>query len=263
MKKLLLPLTLLLTINLANAQQWQGSSSETNNIYRSGNVGIGTNSPDSKLHIRNDSGNGTFIIQGKQDANIDNFAQIVLSTEYSNGNSQSGSQAGRKTLIRSTAQTAWGNAVRLGFFTSSEYNTYPIERMVITPTGKVGIGTITPDSKLTVKGHIHTQEVKVDLDGAVAPDYVFEENYSLPSLEETEAYIQANKHLPEVPSAAEMEKNGINLKEMNLILLQKIEELTLYTLQQQKELNLLKSENKQIQMLTEKLESLESKIAKF
>lgn len=116
--------------------------------------------------------------------------------------------------------------------------------------GKIGIGTTTPDELLTVKGKIHTQEVLVDLDGAVAPDYVFENyfngfsermpEYRLISLEELETFLKENKHLPNVPSAATMQQEGISLKEMNLILLQKIEELTLYTLQQQKEINALK-----------------------
>ena len=117
--------------------------------------------------------------------------------------------------------------------------------------GKIGIGTTTPDELLTVKGKIHTQEVLVDLDGAVAPDYVFETyyngfsemmpGYSLISLEELEAFLKENYHLPNVPSAETMRTEGISLKEMNLILLQKIEELTLYTLQQQKEIEKLKS----------------------
>lgn len=117
--------------------------------------------------------------------------------------------------------------------------------------GKIGIGTTTPDELLTVKGKIHTQEVLVDLDGAVAPDYVFETyyngfsemmpGYSLISLEELEAFLKENKHLPNVPSAETMQAEGISLKEMNLILLQKIEELMLYTLQQQKEIEKLKS----------------------
>jgi hypothetical protein len=103
-------------------------------------------------------------------------------------------------------------------------------------TGDVGIGSLTPDAKLSVKGQIHAQEVKVDLNGSVAPDYVFEKVYKLPSLEEIKSYIEVNKHLPEVPSAKEMEANGINLGEMNLILLKKIEELTLHLIEM-KEMN--------------------------
>lgn len=121
---------------------------------------------------------------------------------------------------------------------------------LIEKNGKIGIGTTTPDELLTVKGKIHTQEVLVDLDGAVAPDYVFETyfngfsetmpEYKLITLEELEAFLKENKHLPNVPSAETMQDEGISLKTMNLILLQKIEELTLYTLQQQKEINALK-----------------------
>ncbi|SRX74803.1 tail fiber protein [Aequorivita antarctica] len=116
--------------------------------------------------------------------------------------------------------------------------------------GKIGIGTSLPDELLTVKGKIHTQEVLVDLDGAVAPDYVFENyftgfseampEYRLISLEELETFLKENNHLPNVPSAKMMLHDGISLKEMNLVLLQKIEELTLYTLQQQKEIDALK-----------------------
>lgn len=115
---------------------------------------------------------------------------------------------------------------------------------------KIGIGTKYPDQLLTVKGTIHSQEVIVDLKGAVAPDYVFENyylgtsvlncNYQFMSLPELEKYISLNHHLPKVPSAKEMEENGLSLKEMNLLLLEKIEELTLHTIQQQKELDALK-----------------------
>lgn len=116
--------------------------------------------------------------------------------------------------------------------------------------GKIGIGTKNPDELLTVKGKIHTQEVLVDLDGAVAPDYVFEKHftgssevmpeYNLISLEELEVFLKENNHLPNIPSAATMQIEGVSLKEMNLLLLQKIEELTLYTIQQQKEIDALK-----------------------
>ena len=104
-----------------------------------------------------------------------------------------------------------------------------------------GIGTASPDAKLSVKGQVHAQEVKVDLSGSVAPDYVFTGNYKLPSLEEVKAYIDKHQHLPEVPSAKEMETSGINVGEMNLLLLKKIEELTLYVIQLKKEVELLKA----------------------
>lgn len=114
--------------------------------------------------------------------------------------------------------------------------------LVITADGKIGMGTDSPDSKLTVKGNIHTQEVKVDLNGAVAPDYVFDKNYDLKPLAEVEKYIEQNKHLPEVPSGTEMDQNGVNLKEMNLLLLKKIEELTLHLIEQDKAIRKLSTE---------------------
>lgn len=116
--------------------------------------------------------------------------------------------------------------------------------------GKIGIGTKTPDELLTVKGKIHTQEVIVDLNGAVAPDYVFKNyytgksilkpDYQFLSLKEIENFIIENHHLPGLPSAKEIEKEGLYLKKMNLLLLEKIEELTLFTIEQQKEIEALK-----------------------
>ncbi|MHC0446386.1 hypothetical protein ACWA1F_13330 [Flavobacterium sp. 3-218] len=100
--------------------------------------------------------------------------------------------------------------------------------------GNVGIGTENPDAKLAVNGNIHSKEVKVDLT-VLAPDYVFENDYQLKTLGEVESYISENKHLPEIPSAKEFEKNGINVSEMNMALLKKIEELTLYMIEMKKE----------------------------
>ncbi len=115
--------------------------------------------------------------------------------------------------------------------------------------GKVGIGSSNPDKKLTVKGTVHCEEVLVDLN--VPADYVFEkyytgksalkENYTMPTLDEVEAYTKKNNHLPEMPSAREIQKNGLHLKEMTNLLLQKIEELTLYTIEQEKRIRVLES----------------------
>lgn len=96
-------------------------------------------------------------------------------------------------------------------------------------TGKVGIGTTSPDYKLDVWGTIRAQELKVDMQGA---DFVFEDDYNLRPLDEVEAFVKENKHLPEIAPAAEMQANGVNQSEMNAKLLQKIEELTLYVIEQ-------------------------------
>jgi len=115
-------------------------------------------------------------------------------------------------------------------------NNSPKSVLSINQNGNVGIGITAPDAPLTVKGTIHTNEVRVDMDAPIqGPDYVFEKDYDLLSLTELETYINQNKHLPEVPSAKEMETNGLNLKEMNLILLKKVEELTLHLIEMKKE----------------------------
>ena len=141
--------------------------------------------------------------------------------------------------------------------------------LVMTNDSKVGIGTTNPDAKLAVKGDIHAEEVIVDLT-VPGPDYVFEEDYDLTSLKDIEAYIKANKRLPEIPSAKEMEEQGIDLGVMNMLLLKKIEELTLHTIAQEgklvseKEVNKkqksrLDQQEKLIHELLKRIEKLEDK----
>jgi hypothetical protein len=111
--------------------------------------------------------------------------------------------------------------------------------MVIYNIGKVTMGTEKYDNdsnyRLYVKDGIKTERIKVefaDVNGWA--DYVFKSDYNLLSLQEVSQFIIKNKHLPEVPSADEVVENGVELKEMSVLLLKKIEELTLYTIQQQK-----------------------------
>ena len=122
-------------------------------------------------------------------------------------------------------------------------------RLSILTNGNVGIGTTNPQAMLAVNGPIHAKEIKVMTSGW--SDFVFEKDYELPSLEEVENHIKEKGHLPDIPSEAEVMKDGITLGEMNSKLLQKIEELTLYMIEQNKrheilrrEVGVLKQENK-------------------
>lgn len=100
--------------------------------------------------------------------------------------------------------------------------------------GNVGIGTLNPQAKLAVKGTVLAQRVKVTVAAADWPDYVFSKNYVLPSLQEVENYIRQHQHLPDMPAAAEVARDGHDLGEVNRKLVQKVEELTLYIIDLQK-----------------------------
>lgn len=118
--------------------------------------------------------------------------------------------------------------------------------------GNVGIGTTTPDSKLAVNGTIHSKEVKVDMTGW--SDFVFKKDYSLPTLEEVEKHIAEKGHLENIPNEKEVLENGINLGEINAKLLQKIEELTLYIIDMNKQNHTMKKENELLKISQKQIE---------
>ncbi|MGY5351844.1 hypothetical protein ACXGQW_04655 [Wenyingzhuangia sp. IMCC45533] len=127
--------------------------------------------------------------------------------------------------------------------------------------GNVGIGTTNPDGwKLAVNGRVRAKEIKVETDWS---DFVFHDDYQLPTIQEVENHIKQEGHLKDIPSAKEVEENGVFLGEMNSKLLQKIEELTLYTIQQQKEIESLKEEKKQIRLLQENLIFMNKRLKKL
>ncbi len=128
-------------------------------------------------------------------------------------------------------------------------------RAVFKSNGNVGIGTTNPTYKLAVTGTIGCGELIVE-DVTGWADFVFEDNYNLMSLKDLDRYIKINKHLPEIPTTAEVEENGISVGEMNAKLLQKIEELTLYTIQQQEVIEALKTE---MEVQNKRIEQLENK----
>ncbi len=121
-------------------------------------------------------------------------------------------------------------------------------------TSNIGIGTINPGSwKLAVNGKIRAKEIKVETGWA---DFVFYDDYKLPTLKEVENHIKEKGHLKDIPSATEVEKNGILIGEMNTKLLQKIEELTLYTIEQEKKIQALEEQAKEIKELKQLISSL-------
>ena len=107
---------------------------------------------------------------------------------------------------------------------------------VAAATGNVGIGTDNPTYKLSVLGNIRSNEVVVETGWA---DYVFDEKYKLPLLSDVEKFIQLNKHLPNIPTAAEIKKNGLSLGDTQKKMMEKIEELTLYMIEANKKIERL------------------------
>jgi hypothetical protein len=134
--------------------------------------------------------------------------------------------------------------------------------------GNVGIGTTNANDvnyKLFVETGIRTRKVKVDM--ATWADYVFSPSYKLPTLKEVETFIKKYKHLPDVPSEAEVKKEGLDLGEGQALLLKKIEELTLYIIEQNKKIELqqneitnLKDQNKELQDLKKDLKIIKAKL---
>lgn len=138
----------------------------------------------------------------------------------------------------STEKLKFNGTVGIGLYS----NNFP------TMAGTVDVS----DYKLIVEDGILTEQVRVMLKADWA-DYVFEENYELPSLEEVENYIEENGHLPNTPSAKQVKENGIELGEIAKIQQEKIEELTLYTIQQQKQLEKQQQEIEELKAMVKTL----------
>ena len=208
------------------------------------NVGIGTTSPNEKLSVYGQNVSflsGTPYNQLRIGRNLnENFRFYVGDNDaFLDYNQDSDANTKHIFRIRNVAEgTSQDNDIR--------FSTGGTENLTIKGNGNVGIGTISPTEKLSVDGNILAKRVRVSVDAADWPDYVFANGYKPMAISKLEQYIQQNGHLPEVPSAQEVEENGLDLGSMDANLLKKVEELTLYLIEQNKRLDSLEKENKEL-----------------
>lgn len=276
MKKLLLLSTLLTSNSILYAQ---------NTFPTQGNVGIGTNTPTSSLHIRKGVLNGDIKLEGGrliagnvndelvdgqyrakiltdgaffmktndiaflfvQQMNLPHSPSIGLTIAKDNYNFSHISASGdaviksrllNRSLIIANEEKYTGNDIK--FTTTSQNETWASTKLIIKNNGNIGIGTETPDAKLAVNGDIHTKEVRVDLNNW--PDYVFMQNYKLPTIKEVELHIKEKGHLINMPSAKTIETDGLKIGEITRLQQEKIEELTLYIIELNKRIETLEKQ---------------------
>ncbi|WP_343321640.1 hypothetical protein [Sphingobacterium multivorum] len=222
-----------------------------------GNLGIGSSVPRTRLDVQPPIGNistGVFRSNGEQSWGH----ALALVTDKAAGDDPkllfSYRNRTKQWSIGGTQNSTTFNIMEDGG-DGFHGNGFGAARLTVMPGGNIGIGTSNPQAKLAVEGNILAKEIKIKTDINV-PDYVFEPDYDLKSLEEIESYVKANKHLPEIPSAKQIQADGLDLAEMNLLLLKKVEEMTLQLIQMNNE---MKKQAEKIEGQAEKIQLLEKR----
>ncbi len=228
-----------LSIGVHEADDAQTSNdNKVINIPRStGYVGIGTLNPEYKLELNE----GNVGVKGFNTSRYIRFSEINYQGTYINYDGGS-------------------NVLHIGVHEDNDKNISNDKNAISIPrnTGNVGIGVEDPGLwKLAVKGKIRAEEIKVDTGWA---DYVFKEGYDLPTLEEVERHIKEKGHLINIPSAKEVQENGIQLGEMNKLLLEKIEELTLYIIELEHRVQYFEDQDQKYSQLLVEIKAIKQKL---
>lgn len=228
---------------LSSVHEFLGSTNaypltlKTNNTTRmyidtNGNVGFNTRTPYQMLHVVD----GNILITGSSTRGPGCQNGMILFGDTAYGDDHFG-----RWGIEYVSSESEGYGLN---FTRpwSPGQLYGNHFLFLADSGNVGIGTKNPQAKLAVNGDILAKSIRVNTSSTYWPDYVFGEDYNLMSLRVLETYITQHRHLPGVPSASEVETKGeVDLSEMNAILLEKVEELTRYIIDLQKQIDELRN----------------------
>ncbi len=218
-------------------------------IDLNGNIGIGTDSPKARLEIVS-AGSVYTRTPTLTVKDLTNRGTMFLESATDNPTDFVFKNNNRFSWVMSTRSSSDNYALR--FYPSVNGTSWHNPTLTMLTNGNVGIGTTNPGNyKLAVEGVIGAREIKVTLDSW--SDFVLKKGYELKNLEKVERFIEENNHLPDIPSEKEVKENGIRVGEMNAKLLQKIEELTLYVIDLNKEMKFLKQKNVKLENEIEKL----------
>ncbi len=208
----------------------------------SGKVGIGTLTPDlAKFVVEGMYGNTVAIFKGNSTGKglsiVSDNPGLFFNSYWNNGHKAMASgYAGLVNFDPSTGNLYLGTSASQS--TNAGDAVSAPARLLISKDGNVGIGLSNPANKLDVCGTIRGKEVRVETGWC---DYVFADDYKLPSLYDVEKFVKENKHLPDVTAGKIIESEGLELGKTSSQMIKKIEELTLYVIELQKQVDALKA----------------------
>jgi len=192
-----------------------------NYVHVQSDFGVGTANPQNMLHVH---------------GNADGYGYLRISDALTGSGNADGARFGFNSGVL-RIQNFENTGISMLVNGSNE-------ALTIANTGNIGVGTTLPSEKLAVNGNVRAKKIIVTQTNW--PDYVFDAAYKLPPLKQVDRFITKHKHLPDIPSAKEVEEKGVSVGDQQALLLKKIEELTLYLIKQERQMDIMKKEIKKV-----------------